>query len=138
MKARLLKFQKTAPASKEQEVIKKHVSRRPADAFTAAVGCAVEDTTGCQTWEPPKPPKAKKPRKKDPAPPTPSPTPIEPALSDTEISDKEDGLGRKKKASITQMLDEEQEEDWLSGGGRTSSCTTKAMKHTEGRLKRTG
>ena len=45
MKAKPLKFQKTTTqSSKEQEAIKKPVSRRPADALTAAVVCALEDT----------------------------------------------------------------------------------------------
>ena len=107
------KFHKPALASKEQEVIRKPVSRRAADALTAAVGHALEDTTGSQPQEPAKPPKAKKPRKKEPTPPARS----HPAPSDTEddLSAEEDATGRRKKASITQMLNEEKEEelaDW--------------------------
>ena len=85
------------------------MSQRPADALTAAVGCAREDTTGSQPQEPPKPPKAKKPRKKKPAP----PSPTEPSPPDTEddFSGKEDTMGRRKKASITHILDEEEEEE---------------------------
>ena len=69
------------------------------------VGRGVEDTTGSQPQEPAK---ARKP-KKDPPPPAPS----EAGNSDTgdDISDEEDAMGKRKKASITQMLDEEQEEE---------------------------
>ena len=85
--------------------------------MTAALGHALEDTRSSQPQEPPKPPKAKKPRKKNPAPPAPSRTPTNPALSDSEddLSAEEDARSRRKKASITQMLDEEQDEkmaDW--------------------------
>ena len=80
---------------------------------------AAEDTTGSQPQQPPKPPKAKKARKKAPAapPPSPLPTPTDPAPSDSNREElaKEDVTGRRKKASITQMLDELQEEelaDW--------------------------
>ena len=95
----------------------KPVSQRDDAALTVALGCALEVTTGSQPQEPPKAPKAKKPRKKEPAPPAPSPTPTNPAPSDSEddLSAEEDATGRRKKASITQMLDEEHEEelaDW--------------------------
>ena len=66
-------------------------------------------TNGSQPQEPAK---VRKPKKRDPPPPAPS----EAGDSDTgdDISDEEDATG-KRKASITQMLDEEQEEelaDW--------------------------
>ena len=57
MTAKLLKFNKPALASKEQEAIRKAVSQR-ADALTAALGHALEDTTGSHTQETPKPPKS--------------------------------------------------------------------------------
>ena len=84
-------------------------------ALTAALGSAL-DTTCSQPQEPPKPPKAKKPWK-ELTPPAPSPTPTDPAPSDSEddLSAEEDATGRRKKASITRMLDEEQEEELADG-----------------------
>ena len=117
MTAKLLRFVKSAPSSKHPVVIHKPQSQRPAHALTAAVAAAAEDTTGSQPQEPPKPPKAKKARKKPPAPPSPSPTPTDPAPSDSDENEsaEEDANGSRKKASMTQMLDEQQEEelaDW--------------------------
>ena len=108
MKAKPLKKQKSDQASQEHGGSKRSVSRRPPNALTAALGRGVEDNTGSQPREPPK---AKKLKKKDPPPPAPSPS--EQADLDTEddIPNEEDATDRGKKASITQMLDEEQEED---------------------------
>ena len=62
---KLLKFNKPALPSKEQEeAIRKPVSQR-ANALTTALGHALEDTTCSQPQEPPNPPKDKKPRKKE-------------------------------------------------------------------------
>ena len=71
----------------------------------------MEDSTGSQSQEPPKA-RNSKPKKKDPPPPAPSPS--EQANSDTgdDISGEEDAMGRRKKASIIQMLHEEQEEEF--------------------------
>ena len=102
-----------------------------AAAATAATAAEEEDTTGfqhqSQDQDPAKQPAQKKLRKKGPSsaqsqptPPSPSvsPTNTEPPLSDSK-EDKdlaeEDVTGRRKKASITQMLDENQEAelaDW--------------------------
>ena len=87
---------------------RKPTSQRPTHAL--AVGHGVEDTTGSQPQEPAKP---RKPKKKDPPPPAPSKA----GNSDTgdNISDEEDAMGKRKKASIPQILDEKQEEelaDW--------------------------
>ena len=71
----------------------------------------MEDTKGSQPQEPPK---AKKPRKKAPVPPSPTRTYPAPSDSEDDLSAEEDATGRQKKASITQMLDEHQEDraDW--------------------------
>ena len=112
MQAKPMKRPKIDPASQEQGGgTKKPTCRRPTDALTTAVGRGVEDATGSQPQEPAK---GRNPKKKDPLhPKPPAPAPSEATDSDTgdDICDEEDATGKSKKASITQMLDEEHEED---------------------------
>ena len=138
MMAKLLKFDKTATSSKHLGVIPKpHARNIPhaltvtvaASASAAAAAATEEDTTGSQPQpkDQAKPPANQKSRKKalssapaEPPPPSPSasPTHTEPPPSDSnedEESAEEDATGGRKKASITQMLNEHQEEelaDW--------------------------
>ena len=108
MTAKSLMFEKTGTEACGLPLDACWMGQRPADALTAAVGHALEDTTDSQPQEPPK---AKKPRKKAPAPPSPTQTDPAPSGSEDDSSAEEDATGRRKKASITQMLDEQQEED---------------------------
>ena len=113
------------PAKNRGGVTKKSTSRRAIDALTAAVGRGVEDITG---FQPQQPAKSRKPKKKNPPhPPTPTPPPalalVPAADSDTgdDLSDEEDAKGKRKKPSITQMWDEDQEQelaDWWEGQPR--------------------
>ena len=148
MKALPLKFQVTATSSRHLGLTKPK-AKKPPNALTAAVAASAaataEDTTGSHPESQDQEPSQKRPRKKgpssappEPPPPSPSVSPkhTEPPVSDSDEdqeSAEEDATGRRKKASITHMLNENQERILLTGGGITQACTTKATKCTEGR-----
>ena len=128
MKAQPLKFQTTAPSSRHLGLTKPKAKKHPhalttaVAASAAATAAAEEDTTGSQPHsqdqDPAKQPDQKRPKKKGPSespPPYPSvsPTHTEPPVSNSDEDEEsaEDATGRRKKASITQMLNENQEED---------------------------
>ena len=67
MTAKSLKFNKPVLASKEQEAIMKPVSQRD-EALTAALGHAVEDTTGSQPQSHPNHQKPRSPGRRSPHP----------------------------------------------------------------------
>ena len=138
MMAKPLRLNKPALASKEEEAIRKPVFRR-ADALTAALGHALEEPQAPTLRSHPSHQKQRSPGR--------SPNPmhhhphqmIQPhqTITMTCQPKKMVQAGETRPPSVRCLM-KSTRRSWLTGGGSTWACTTKATKHTQGRLKRTG